>query len=125
MTCVIPNSGATHRRLQWLFASALLFFGIFVASTASPIPSHIPQCAGARAIGARTSLASVARESKPDSTTSAAPPVLFAAVILLAPLLAPRLRLERMTAPVVRLIVRSSLFRPSLLFRPPPAVSLA
>jgi hypothetical protein len=116
------SSETKSRRLQWILASFLLFFGIFGASMAGPIPSHVPQCAGARAIGARTSLASAARESRPVSVQAA---TLFVAAVLLLNVFGVQLRRARRVTPAIQAIVRSLLWSPSLLFRPPPSVSLA
>jgi hypothetical protein len=88
-----------------------------------PIPSHVPQCAGARAIGARTSLASAARESRPALVKAVT--LCFAAVLLVTNAFGVQLRRARSTTPVIGFIVRSGLWSPALLFRPPPTVSLA
>ena len=116
-------SETKSRRLHWILASFLLFFGIFGASMAGPIPSHIPQCAGARAIGARTSLASAARESSPASVRTVT--LFFAAILLAINAFGVQLRRARGLTPAISFIVRSGLWSPSLLFRPPPTVSLA
>jgi hypothetical protein len=115
------SSETKSRRLHWILASFLLFFGIFGASMTGPIPSHVPQCAGARAIGARTSLASAARESRPVSVQAV---TLFIAAVLLN-IFDVQLRRARRVTPAIRSIVRSTLWSPSLLFRPPPFASLA
>jgi hypothetical protein len=115
------RSEFTDRRLYWILSAVLMFFGIFAASTRGPIPSHIPQCAGARAIGARTSLASAKRETQPPQVATL-PLLLAAAVALCAPVVT--LQYSQVMADGDR-IVRPSIFRPALLFRPPPANSLA
>jgi hypothetical protein len=110
------------RRLKWILASVLLFFGIFVGSTASRLPSHIPQCVAARAVGARSSLASATRESG----QAPAPTLTFLfATLLINNLFGPRLTLARRVSPAIRSIIRSSIARPALLLRPPPIVSVA
>ena len=98
-----------------------MFFGIFAASMMSPVHSHVAQCAGARAIGARTSLASAKRESGPVRVQTLIPLLITALSIRLIP----RLRVARLAMPVIRALVRQQLARPSLLLRPPPAVSFA
>ncbi len=115
------SSEFTDRRLHWLLAAVLMFFGIFAASMAGPVPSHVPQCAGARAIGARTSLASAKRETQPPQVIAL--PLLFAVAIALPNLVGQR-QYSRVVADSIR-IVRPNIFRPELLFRPPPAFSLS
>jgi hypothetical protein len=115
------SSETTDRRIQWLLATVLLFFGIFAASTRGPIPSHVPQCVGARAIGAQTSLASANRESRPVSFQVLS--FLVAAIVLRS--LIPQFKRAHVIEPAIRSIVQSSLCAPALLRRPPPAVSFA
>jgi hypothetical protein len=111
----------TVRRLQWVIAAVLMFFGIFAASTRGPIASHVPQCAGARAIGAQTSLASAKRESRPLAQTIQ--PVLLK-IVVQTPLGLSHERFRKIeSAPAPDTAFER--YSTALFRRPPPQVSFA
>lgn len=103
-----------------MLASVLLFFGIFAATTTGPIPSHVPQAAGARAIGANASLASATRDTD-SSITEVQCLLLVLTLLLFRPAIARRSQIE----PEIDSTVRFRFARPALLFRPPPVFSHA
>ena len=107
------------RRLQWIFTAVLIFFGIFAASTLGPVPSHVPQCAGARAIGAQSSLASTKRDTLPP--VQKVQPVLPDATVIEGPIVLTKLIQE--TAPVRLASVGFERYSAALFRRPPPQVS--
>ena len=118
------NSVRTNRRFHWILISVLLLIGIFPASIASRRAKgfHVVQRAACRAIGARDSLSSATTRVKRPSQTRA---IAFILLALLINLFAIKLSgVER----VYQLILRfrcSSLWPPSLLFRPPPVSTVA
>ena len=121
---VCVNSVSTNRRFHWILISVLLLIGIFPASIASRHAKgfHVVQRAACRAIGAHDSLSAATTRIKRPSQTRA---VGFILIALLLNLFA--IKLSR-AGRVYRLILRfrcSSLWPPSLLFRPPPVSAIA
>lgn len=107
---------AKHRA-HWVLIAFLVFFGIFVGSITCRVSKgvHIPQRAASRAIGANTGLMTAAHVQ--ESAT------FFCSIFVLALLLSRSLdhSASVQRQPILMLAgVRSSLWLPPLLFRPPP-----